>query len=1261
MSRIVAFLRLMAFVVIGVLGIVPTAASFDWPPEQVRFDLITTDDGLPNSSVSSIVQDEQGFMWFTTQAGLCRYDGYEFTVYEHDPFDQSTLSHNLIQTSYLEPDGTFWLGTYGGLDLFDSAAGRFQAYTHDPTDPMSLSNDVVVAVCRGPEDRLWVGTLDGLNVLDEASGTFQRFFPDPETPGSLPSKTVRSLFRSDDGTLWIGTYGGLSRYDPTTKSFETYAPIDGDDSSLPSAAVMAIEPDPNDSSTLWIGTWDGGVSAFDTRTDHMRTIDLPDERIYTMRFDRRDRLWVGTWGGGLMLVDTQTGTVRRFEHDKPNQIPHAVVYSLCEDDSGIMWIGTNGGGVAKFVDHHNRYEFIVHDPGDAGSLPAGKVYALAESPDESIWCGIYSGGLCRIDLESDQIVSYRHDPDDPTSLSDDIVNTVLIDQRGKLWVGTNDGLNTFDPKTGTFTRYFAGKDVPWLAEDVIYEITETDDGVLWFGTNTGGASWYDPNTGDYGLLPVGGTEPHVSDGLVRRIVESTDRSIWIGTNNGLDRYDPRSGSVRHYANDPSNPTSLRDNQIKALQVASDGVLWIATAGGGVSWYQHDVDSFGSLTSDDGLLDDNVIGITEAPDGTLWFCTLRGISIYDPESSSFTMVNAATGLLSNELTHAALATNNGTMLLGSVDGITLVHPEDRTVPAYDAPVVLTDFRVAAAPVTPEPTDDGSLEQIQMPHTDGFITAEFAVLDYAKPAWNQFAYKLDGLDESWTYSGTRNYLSYTNLDSGRYALRIRGAGSTGNWSTQEISLPFVVLPPPWRSPWAYVGYVAVFAAIIGGVATAVRRRRRAAVEQIEEQRRINAELETKVRERTDQIEKARQEAEAATEAKSRFLANMSHEIRTPLNGIAGMLSLLNRTPLSETQATYVTHSRLAATNLASLVDDLLEFESIASGRRELSSEPFVLSEALQYAHGLLSPRAAEKGLTCTLQNRCPQWADWVVGDQHRLVQVISNLVSNAIKYTDEGSITIDVSVDTAGLSETLHTYRLRVIDTGSGIPQDARESIFESFTQLSNGYSRAGGGVGLGLAIVKQITEAMGGEVSVESEVGTGSIFTVVIPLKTSDQEAHHMPAEGPEHTPDEVLAQTEANDRGTPQETARPRPVVLVCEDEAINRLFIVRHLQQHGMDTDTARSGPEAVSKATSDRFDAILMDLGLPEFDGIEAARRIRAYEADSGGGRRTPIIALTAHSYAEDKENCFAAGMDGFVSKPIIEAKLDLVLKRTIATAVD
>lgn len=1264
------------------------------PDGELRFDRLGIDDGISGSSISSIIQDRRGYMWFGGQSGLDRYDGYGVDAHVHDPFDTNSLVHNQIQTMYRENDGdVFWIGTYGGLNRFHPETGEFRRYVHEADNPQSLSNNVVTAIARGGNKRLWVGTLDGLNRLQDEGEGFHRYVARKDEEGTLPDNVIRALTVDARGRLWIGSYGGLSRYRREQDTFETVATNGtekGTAQELPSPYVMSIVPDPADPDVLWLGTWNGGVSRLDVETGNVRTLSVPEAEIYTMMFDSSGLLWVGTWGQGLYVVDTENDEFRHVRAaERQVGVPglsHDVIYSLAEDRSGIVWIGTNGGGVNRYVPWKNQYRLLAHDPDDPTGLPPGKIIAAHADEDGRTWIGTYRGGLARLGPHGEVERTYHHDESDPGSLSNDIVNDVYRDSSGRLWIGTNEGLNRFDPEEESFERIRYGGEP--RGEDVVLSIHEGPSGRLWLGTHTGGLVVYDPDTGASRVFRHDPDDPgSLSDNLVRSVMHDAKGDAWVATNYGLNRLDRDGEEFIRYTHDPDDPDSLSSNNIRTVFEDSEGRLWIATMGGGVNRYHRDTDSFSHMMSADGLVSDQLVGILEDHSGRLWFATNRGLSIYDPEDGTLRTRTAAGGLLSNDLTDGLTAGADGTLYFGSVDGLTMVDPTLDSAAGFVPPLVITRFTVMGQERPLERTvpagGPAEFEPVLLNYGESFFSFEFAALDYSSPEQNRYSYMLEGFDTEWIDAGERNFGSYTNLDPGRYTLRVTGAGSRGNRNEEGVSLPLIVRPPWWRTGTAYGGYAVAGATAVALLALRIRRRRRQAELQLSEQERLNQELDRKVRQRTSQLEASREEAERATKAKGVFLANMSHEIRTPLNGLSGMLSLLGRTQLDERQRDYLEHSKLSAENLTTLVNDLLDFERIEAGKLHFCREPFSLTAVVKHVCRLFETQATEKELELSVRVDLGGAPDLVLGDRGRFAQVLTNLVSNAVKYTDEGDVTIELtSVDTnresggsgttdAGASDAgggsdltrPRRYRVEVRDSGVGIDAAEREHIFEQFTRLEGESGHAVRGVGLGLAIVRQVVTAMGGTVTVESEVGAGSRFRVELLFGPAPELAVAGPTEDGKCLDANVPPKCRTDEKARPEarttldasrcpEAARAdredgAVSVLICEDEAINRLYLTRLLETFGYKIEVAIDGVEAVERVQAGTYDLVLMDVGMPRMSGPEATRRLRAHEREKGLSR-TPVIALTAHTYDEDVRNCREAGMDGFVSKPIRESAL-------------
>ena len=1210
-----------------------TAASifshslFGETKDGFRLGHITTADGLPSSSVSSVIQDKNKYLWFGTQGGLARYNGYDFRIFNNAPFDSNSLSHNLIQTMTSDPDGRIWIGTYDGLNLFDPVTERFTRYSHVPGDPSTLSNNIVVSIFIDSRGRLWAGTLNGLNLM-RPDGSFRRFFHDPDDESSLPDKVVRTIIEDSDGNVFAGTHGGLARYVEDTGSFEKLVLRTEDGEPAEYAVMAAVYGSRKDE--IWLGLWDGGLVRLDTSTMTTEQTALPGINIYKLCLGSEGRLWIGSWGQGIHLYDPATGKTETHTASDTETLSNNVIYSLFEDESGIMWIGTNGGGLHKYVRQHNRFQYLSTDGTGSSGLSEGKVHALFEDSRRYKWVSVYGKGLNRINPDG-SISVYEHEAGDDSSLPNNIVNFITEDSGGRIWLGTNGGYALYRPETDDFERHYNPFAPDQPSENIFDRILEDSQGRIWLGTYNSGLLVYsrddetflqfqhDPNI-----------ETSLSNDLIRDITEDRRGRIWVATNRGLNLYAPERNEFRRFMH--GDQGTLSANDTRTIAEDREGNLWIGTAGGGISIYSPEDDAFSYLSRDNGLISNIIYNISTAREGEIWITNQNGISVYSPALLSVRHIDRSSGLLDGEPTSGLLFASDGLVYCGSSTGITGIPLNWKEQKSYYPEVRITRVEVNGTPILNEnnPIKNASLN---LKHNQNNINIELNCTDYSLPRHNSFIYRLEGFDEDWIQAGHRQFLSYTNLSPGTYTFIARAAGSSNNWSSNLLNLRIRINPNPLISPAAASLYIiAAFSTFILLIRRQ-RRRQRQIIDAAAETERNNRELEHRVRVRTAEIDEARKTAEEALNAKSLFLANMSHEIRTPLNGILGMLSLLRKTEPNREQEKYIEYSHISAENLLLLLDDLLDYERLMSGKVKLAEEDFRPAEIVEYVTDLFSQQAENKNIM--IRSAAASGIPEVLrGDRRKLTQILCNIVSNAVKYTDSGEI--DIRCGGRRREETFE-YTVRVSDSGRGIPEDKLRTIFNSFEQLDSSYTKTEKGVGLGLAIVDELVRFMNGSIKIDSTPGEGSTFSIELPFKITGTAR---PARPEPVTP--------AADRSADIK-------VLAAEDEAINRLYIRKILADNGYRQVLCNNGLEAVEKYRTESPDIIFMDIGMPVLNGLEAVSKIREIEKNEGG--KTPIVMLSAHVYKDDIERAKTAGADDFLPKPFNERDFLRMLNRQLA----
>ena len=838
------------------------APAFATPPLSVeRFSL---EEGLSQQSVNAIVQDAEGFMWFGTEDGLNRFDGYEFRPLRHDRGDDRSLPNGWVASLVASEDG-LWIATDGGGIVFRHASTGALEAPEKLRDASDLHR--VRSLARDRLGRLWIASRDaGVALFDPRSGELTRLRHSPTEAASLSSDSTFTLLHLRSGDTLVGTSHGLDRLSAANLDVKRVA--------LPAELVSPGKPlrvralTESADGMVWVGT-DGGLGRFDPRSERWRVYRekesdptaLPDNRVQSLLIDSQGRLWIGLIRG-LAWFDSATESFSGYRRDpsETRSLPDDYIISLFEDRGGSLWIGTKSGGLAKWNPRTWSFGHLRATPEEG--FTDRNITSFAEDRQGRLWIGTFGGGINLLDRSTAEVTALRHKADTRGTLSDDRVMAMLEASDGGVWVGTmGGGLNRFDTRSMRAEVFNHDPSVPTtLAATGVMSLLEVDR-QIWVGTFGGGISRYDATSRRFDNLRPGPEDGlHLSNGRVTALARDRAGRVWIGTDGGgLNVWDGNSRRLAYYKRDAKRLDSLSADTIYSILVDDSGNVWIGTRGGGLDRVVNPGEAphnlrFENFSESQGLPNNSVYGLRADGTGNVWISTNFGLGRLDPDSKIIQRFHRLHGLQGEEFNFGAhYRDRSGKLFFGGASGFNSFYPEVLEFNERPPRVVLTQFLRLNSPGI-QGVPEERIEKLSFSHDEDVITLKFAALDYADPRANRYEYKLDGFDASWVRADERRAATYTNLPGGDYVFRVRASNSDGVWSTQDLALPIEVAPSPWATPLAFVGYFVLALLMLLAVWYAQQRRIARAGEQ-------RAALEQQVEDRTYELAQRNRELEEA----------------------------------------------------------------------------------------------------------------------------------------------------------------------------------------------------------------------------------------------------------------------------------------------------------------------------------------------------------------------------------------------------------------
>ncbi len=1188
---------------------------------NLSFDLYSQEHGLSNNQIHCILQDSKGWMWIGTSQGICRFDGYRFTVFKNDPDDSTSLKGNLVRVIFEDRKGQLWVGTEnGGLNKFDRGRETFQHLFYNKGQTQ-LKDVTVSSLMEDKNGALWIGTESVMYRLEGESKLT------PIIPANLAGfkEFVRVIKTDRSGRMWIGTNRGVYIYHPETNLAEKIF-LPGTNGS---EEIWEVVPDQD--GIVLIGTYADGLFAINSVTLEARqlVIDSENERSKTVRAISKDpngKYWIGT-RGGLYLYDTRNGVAAKYYHDDREQksLVNNSVLCISKDAKGNTWIGTRQGLNLLIEDRVNILGFRPM-PGDNRYLNNSEIYAFWMEPSGKIWVGTENGGVNILDRKTGQFNYLMPQKNNPNSLSTNCIKAIVSDGDNHVWIGTYlGGLDLYNPVSGTFKHFKNDpSNLNSLSDNRVWSLLHDTNNHIWVGTSKG-VDQYDPATGGFihHLNLVNGQQ-------VNWMAEDKDHCIWIGADD-LVIYDPKNQKITRVAE--STRIMLEDSKNR---------FWLTTLSHGIALYSKEKGIIRYYNEKNGLANNQTLAILEDKEHYLWISTTNGLSKFDPEKERFHNFSSKNGFQNDQFTYgAAYKLPSGELIFGGISGFNIFDPDKIKSGDYFAPIVFTDLKVLNKSVRISLNGDGVLkksisetEKITLRYEQNSVELEFASFDYANIMGIQYSYFLEGFDKDWNEPSDKRLATYTNLNPGTYTFRVKTVSVDRQQSNIGPVLVIVVLHPYWQTWWFRTLLFLLILTMLYYLITFLQNREKLKHNLVFEK------IKAKKLHELDMM-------------KLRFYTNISHEIRTPLTLILGPLEKLrkNLIPAGEIPGHLEVMHR-NANQLHELINQLLDFRKMESGNLKLVLKRGDLVSFVGGIVGSFRKYAEEKEIELKFNSLKKEIVTNF--DEDKIAKIMNNLLSNAFKFTAQGGkIVVNISLifdseeaESLGEQSEKRMVEITVKDTGIGIEESNQEKIFNRFFQVDQESVQTG--TGIGLALTKELVKLHNGKIFVTSKPGKSSKFTVQLPF---DDLRISSGSVTPESEVDGDVPNALPAEEQSGEQVIAGQKIMLLVDDNADVRYFIKSHFSSsyHILE---AKNGLEGWQIALKMIPNIIISDVLMPDMDGFEFCRKVRKDERTS----HIPILLLTALGSREHEIEGLSQGADDYITKPfdmgILQTKVENIL---------